>query len=54
MTSIYGFYTTFPFILNNFFYNETGSRSACIRPRSDPPKMKNSTPNKIVAKKKNK
>ena len=33
---------------------ETGSRSPCMRPRSDPPKMKNSTPDKIVAKKKKK
>ena len=33
--------------------NETGSRSACMRPRSDPPKMKKSTSDKIVAKKKN-
>ena len=32
--------------------NETGSRSPCMRPRSDPPKMKNSTPDKIVVKKK--
>ena len=32
--------------------NETGSRSPCMRPRSDPPKMKNSMPDKIVAKKK--
>ena len=32
--------------------NETGSRSPCMRPRSDPPKMKNSTPDKIVAEKK--
>ena len=38
-------------IANN---NETGSRSPCMRPRSDPPKMKNSTPDKIVAEKKNK
>ena len=30
-------------IANN---NETGSRSPCMRPRSDPPKMKNSTPDK--------
>ena len=36
-------------IANN---NETGSRLPCMRPRSDPPKMKNSTPDKIVAKKK--
>ena len=34
--------------------NETGSRSPCMRPRSDPPKVKNSTPDKIVAEKKNK
>ena len=34
--------------------NETGSRSPCIRPRNDPPKMKNSTPDKIVAEKKKK
>ena len=34
--------------------NETGSRSPCMRPRSDPPKMKNSTPDKIVAEKKKK
>ena len=34
--------------------NETGSRSPCMRPRSDPPKMKNSTRDKIVAKKKKK
>ena len=33
-------------IANN---NETGSRSPCMRLRSDPPKMKNSTPDKIVA-----
>ena len=33
-------------------YNETGSRSACMQPGSDPPKMKNSTPDKIVAEKK--
>ena len=32
--------------------NETVSRSPCMRPRSDPPKMKNSTPDKIVAEKK--
>ena len=32
--------------------NETGSRSPCMRPRSDPPKMKNSMPDKIVAEKK--
>ena len=32
--------------------NETGSRSPCMRPRSDLPKMKNSTPDKIVAEKK--
>ena len=38
-------------IANN---NETGSRSPCMRPRSDPPKMKNSTPDKIVAEKKKK
>ena len=31
--------------------NETGSRSLCMRPRSDPPKMKNSMPDKIVAEK---
>ena len=31
--------------------NEIGSQSPCMRPRSDPPKMKNSTPDKIVAKK---
>ena len=36
-------------IANN---NETGSRLPCMRPRSDPPKMKNSTPDKIVAEKK--
>ena len=35
-------------------YNETSSRSPCMRPRSDPPKVKNSTPDKIVAEKKNK
>ena len=34
--------------------NETGSRSPCMRPRSDPPKMKNSTLDKIVAEKKKK
>ena len=34
--------------------NETGSRSPCMRPRSDPPEMKNSTPDKIVAEKKKK
>ena len=34
--------------------NETGSRSPCMRPSSDPPKVRNSTPDKIVAKKKNK
>ena len=34
--------------------NETGSRSPCMRPRSDPPKMENSTPDKIVAEKKKK
>ena len=34
------------------FDNETGSRSPCMRPRSDPPKVKNSTPDKIVAEKK--
>ena len=28
---------------NNDNNNETGSRSPCMRPRSDPPKMKNST-----------
>ena len=33
-------------------FNETGSRSPCMRPRSDPPKMKISKPGKIVAKKK--
>ena len=38
-------------IANN---NETGSRSPCMRPRSDPPKVKNSTPDKIVAEKKQK
>ena len=38
---------------NPFNSNETGSRSPCMRPRSDPPKMKNSTPDKIVAEKKN-
>ena len=38
-------------IANN---NETGSRSPCMRPRSDPPKIKNSTPDKIVAEKKKK
>ena len=32
---------------------ETGSRSPCMRTRSDPPKMKNSMPDKIVAGKKN-
>ena len=32
--------------------NGTGSRSPCMRPRRDPPKMKNSTPDKIVAGKK--
>ena len=32
--------------------NETGSRSPCMRPRSDPPKIKNFTPDKIVAEKK--
>ena len=32
--------------------NETGSRSPCMRPWSDPPKMKNSTPDKIAAEKK--
>ena len=32
--------------------NETGSQSPCMRPRSDPPKMKNSTPDKIVAERK--
>ena len=37
---------------NNNNNNETGSRSPCMRPRSDPPKMKNSTADKIVAKKK--
>ena len=37
---------------NNNNSNETGSRSPCMRPRSDPPKMKNSTPDKIVAEKK--
>ena len=31
--------------------NETGSRSPCMPPKSDPPKMKNSTPEKIVAEK---
>ena len=31
--------------------NETGSWSTCMRPRSDPPKIKNSTPDKIVAEK---
>ena len=36
-------------IANN---NETGSRSPCMRPRSDPLKMKNSTADKIVAEKK--
>ena len=40
--------------LSGFSENETGSRSPCMRPRSDPPKMKNSTPDKIVAKKKKK
>ena len=34
--------------------NETGSRSPCMRPRSDPPKMKDSTPDKIVEEKKKK
>ena len=29
-------------IANNNNNNETGSRSPCMRPRSDPPKMKNS------------
>ena len=38
-------------IANN---NETGSLSPCMRPRSDPPKVKNSAPDKIVAEKKNK
>ena len=38
---------------NNNNNNETGSRSPCMRPRSDPPKMKNYTPDKIVAEKKN-
>ena len=33
---------------------ETGSRSPCMRPRNDPPKMKNSTPDKIAAEKKKK
>ena len=28
---------------NNLLVNETGSRSPCMRPRSDPAKMKNST-----------
>ena len=37
---------------NNNNNNETGSRSPCMRPRSDPPEMKNSTPDKIVAEKK--
>ena len=36
---------------NNNNNNETGSRSPCMRPRSDPLKMKNSTPDKIVAEK---
>ena len=31
--------------------NETGSRSPCMPPKRDPPKMKNSTPEKIVAEK---
>ena len=31
--------------------NETGSRSPCMRPRSDPPEVKNSTADKIVAEK---
>ena len=39
---------------NNNNNNETGSRSSCMRPRSDPPKMKNPTPEKIVAQKKKK
>ena len=33
--------------------NETGSRSPCMRLRSDPPKMKNSTPDNCGGKKKN-
>ena len=37
---------------NNNNNNETGSQSPCMQPRSDPPKMKNSTPDKIVAEKK--
>ena len=32
--------------------NETGSQSPCMPPRSDPPKMKNSMTDKIVAEKK--
>ena len=36
----------------NNYNNETGSRSPCMRPRNDPPKMKNSTPDKIVEEKK--
>ena len=38
---------------NNNNNNETGSRSPCMRPRSDPPKMKNSTPDNRGGKKKN-
>ena len=37
-------------IANN---KETGSRSPCMRPRSYPPKMKNSRPDKIMVEKKN-
>ena len=32
--------------------NEKGSRSPCMRPRSYRPKMKNTTPDKILAEKK--
>ena len=28
--------------IRHYILNETGSRSTCMRPRSDPPKMKNS------------
>ena len=41
-------------ITNNNNNNETGSRSPYMRPRRDPSKVKNSTPDKIVAEKKNK
>ena len=41
-------------ITNNNNNNVTGSRSPCMRPRSDPPGMKNSTLDKIVAEKKKK